>query len=52
MMFSSVCISIVAMKEINMLELETLFMLVNILCSLNELYEYGSQFLKNGQSPI
>ena len=27
-------------------------MLVNVLCSLTVLYEYGPRFLKSGQSPI
>ena len=42
----------IAMKEIKMLVLETLFMLVNMLCSLIVLHEYGPRFLNNGQSPI
>ena len=39
---------IIAMKEIKMLELETLFLLVNILC----LMSVAPDFFKNGQSPI
>ena len=59
MMLSSVCFSeyVIAEKEIKLLELETLFMLLNAV-----LYEYGPRFClyeygpsvapRNGQSPI
>ena len=59
MMLSSVCFSeyVIAKKEIKLLELETLFMLLNAV-----LYKYGPRFClyeygpsvapRNGQSPI
>ena len=54
MKLSSVCVLRIYYlneKEIKMLKLETLFMLVNVLCSLTLLYEYGQRFLKKWAKP-